>query len=318
MRLGIIGTGRIANRFVPEARITNEFDIVTVYNPRSTSAQVFAEKWEIEEWTDDWKNFCSRIDVAYVASPHGTHYDYVKRLLTKGKHVLCEKPLCFSEREAEELFEIASNNHLILMEAVKTAYCPGFQELINLAKSGVIGEIKDVEACFTKLENPEGRELNSETYAGSFYEMGTYTLLPAIKLLGKPEKVFCQAIRSGKRNADGFMKVHLLYEDAFGLAKTGLTVKSEGCLIVSGTKGYILAQSPWWLTRRFEIRFEDVSATKVYEFLFEGQGLRYEIMVFGERIKRLQKAQSYVTEDYGLTSQESIWMAGIMEKIDVN
>ncbi len=313
MRLGIIGTGRIANRFVPEVRTTNEFRIVVVYNPRNTSAQAFAEKWDIDEGTDDWENFCSQIDVAYVASPHGTHYDYVRRLLIKGKHVLCEKPLCFSKREAEELFELASGNHLVLMEAVKTAYCPGFQELIRLAKSGVIGEIKDVEACFTKLENPEGRELNSETYAGSFYEMGTYTLLPAIKLLGKPEKVFYQAIRSGKRNADGFMKVHLLYEEAFGLAKTGLTVKSEGCLIVSGTKGYMLAQSPWWLTRRFEVRFEDVSATKVYEFPFEGQGLRYEILAFKERIRNVEEGQGQYDIEEGVTSQESIWMAGIME-----
>lgn len=313
MKLGIIGTGRIANRFVPEAKEADEFHIESVYNPRISSAQSFAEKWEIPNSTDNWATFCSRIDVAYVASPHDTHYEYCRQLLLQGKHVLCEKPLCFSGEEAKELFAIAQEQKLILMEAVKTAYCPGFTELIKIARSGVIGEIKDIEACFTKLENPAGRELNSELYAGSFYEMGTYTLLPIIKLLGKPKDVYFQAIRTGQRNADGFMKAHLLYEDAFALAKTGLTVKSEGCLIISGTKGYILAQSPWWLTKKFEVRFEDVSATKTYEFAFEGQGLRYEIKAFAERIKKETDVSN--AEDFGLTSQESVWLAEVMEQV---
>ena len=309
----MIGTGRIANRFVPELQVTEEFHIEAVYNPRQSSAKAFAEKWEIPVGTDDWEFFCNQVDVVYVAAPHGTHYDYVKKLLVVGKHVLCEKPLCFSKKEAEELFGTAEAKHLILMEAVKTAYCPGFQSLIQQAKSGVIGEIKDVEACFTKLENPDGRELNSETYAGSFYEMGTYTLLPVIKLLGKPKDVLFQAIRYGKRNADGFMKAHLVYDNAFGLAKTGLTVKSEGCLIISGTKGYILAQSPWWLTRRFEVRFEDVNATKIYEFPFEGQGLRYEIQAFADKIRCIESGQT--SEEVGLTTEESIWLASIMEQV---
>jgi len=309
LKLGMIGTGRIANRFVPEAKEVNEFHIESVYNPRLAGAQNFAEKWGLSHYTDNWLDFCSRIDAAYVAAPHDTHYEYCKQLLLQGKHVLCEKPMCFSKAEAEELFSLAKEKRLILMEAVKTAYCPGFLELIKVAGSGEIGEIKDIEACFTKLENPDGRELNSEQYAGSFYEMGTYTLLPIIKLLGKPKDVYFQAIRTGKKNADGFMKAHLLYEDAFALAKTGLTVKSEGCLIISGTKGYILAPSPWWLTRKFEVRFEDVSATKIYEFDFKGQGLRYEISAFAQRIK-----SGLDGEEKGLTEQESIWLAEVMEQ----
>lgn len=313
LKLGMIGTGRIANRFVPEARMEETLHIAAVYNPRLTSAKKFAENWAIPIGTDDWTSFCAQIDVAYVASPHDTHYDYVKQLLLEGKHVLCEKPLCFSRNQAEELFCIAADGRLILMEAVKTAYCPGFQALIELARSGEIGEIRDVEACFTKLENPEGRELNSTRYAGSFYELGTYTLLPAIKLLGEPNEVSFQAIRTGQGNVDGFMKAHLVYDNAFALSKTGLTVKSEGCLIISGTKGYILASSPWWLTRHFEVRFEDVSKTRRYEYPFEGQGLRYEIEAFVTAIKNAKEGRKRVV--LGLTVQESVWMAGVMEQV---
>lgn len=311
MKLGIIGTGRIANRFVPENKVVDKFEIVAVYNPRLTSAEQFAEKWSIELSTNKWDEFCDKVDAVYVASPHHTHYEYTRNLLLAGKHVLCEKPLCMSGKEAKELFALADERRLALMEAVKTAYCPGFMELIRVAKSGVIGEIKDVEACFTKLADREGRELNSATYAGSFYEMGTYALLPAMKLLGKPKDVYVQTIRVGERNADGFAKVHLVYEDAFALAKTGLAVKSEGCLIVSGTKGYILVRSPWWLTKEFEVCFENPAENKKHKLFFEGDGLRYEIRRFRELISDKEFCSSRAI---ALTPEESIWMAEIMEQ----
>ncbi len=312
MKLGIIGTGRIANRFVPEARTITDICIDAVYNPRECSAQAFAEKWNILCATDDFTKFCSLVDAVYIASPHETHYEYAKSLLLAGKHVLCEKPLCFSKEEAEELFGIAKEKSVVLMEAVKTAYCPGFKELIKVAKNGIIGEIKDIEACFTKLEDPNGRELNSEKYAGSFYELGTYTLLPIVKLLGEPKEIYIQSIDVGERKVDGFAKVHLIYDEAFALAKTGLTVKSEGCLIISGTKGYIWVPSPWWLTRTFDVRFEDARKTQVYEFPFEGQGLRYEIQAFWEYV---MSKPCCIRDECALTVKESILLAGIMERV---
>lgn len=310
IRIGIIGTGRIANRFVPEAQTVKEIQIASVYNPRMESAAAFAERHRLSEYTDDWEAFCASIDAAYVAAPHDTHYGYVRQLLIRGKHVLCEKPLCFSGEEARELFELANRQKLVLMEAVKTAYCPGFCKLLEVAQSGIIGEIKDVEACFTKLSDPFGRELNSKQYAGSFYELGTYALLPAIKLLGKPAAVQFQCIRCGKQNTDGFTKAYLTYENAFALAKTGLSVKSEGCLIVSGTKGYILAESPWWLTQKFQVRFDDPNQIEEYTATFEGQGLRYELQNFAQKIAG---GSVFGGKEYGLKPEESVWMAEIME-----
>lgn len=70
------------------------------------------------------------IDAVYVASPHETHYDYVKTALEHGKHVLCEKPMVFQKSQAED-------KNRILMETVKTAYAPGFNQMISMAKSGL-------------------------------------------------------------------------------------------------------------------------------------------------------------------------------------
>ena len=91
-RIGIIGTGRIAERFIPESKLVSGVSIQGVYNPHKESAARFAERWEINAY-EDLEEFYDSIDIVYIASPHETHYRYIKSALEHGKHVLCEKPM---------------------------------------------------------------------------------------------------------------------------------------------------------------------------------------------------------------------------------
>ena len=306
-RIGIIGTGRIVHRFVPEARTVDGVEVVAVYNPRLLSAKQFAKELLIEYSTDNVEEFCELVDIVYIASPHETHVDYCKMALKAGKHVLCEKPLSFSKQEAEELFTLAEEKQCVLMEAIKTAYCPGFKEILDVVKSGRIGSVVDVEACFTKLSPSNVREIWDETYGGSFLELGTYSLLPIVKLLGTKSKATSFWSLNNKLGTDGYTKVGIDYGNATATAKTGLMAKSEGQLIISGTKGYVLVPSPWWLTKYFEVRYENPNIVERHEILFEGAGLRYEIQ---EMIKRV----SGCFETSSMAAEESIWIAGQMEK----
>ncbi len=105
-------------------------------------------------------------------------------LTIRRKHVLCEKPFTLKVAEAEELFALAKEKNLVIMEALKTAYCPGFEQIIGTALSGEIGEIRDVEACFTRLTDSSLRERTDAVNGGAFTEMGSYCMLPMIKLFG--------------------------------------------------------------------------------------------------------------------------------------
>lgn len=305
---GIIGTGRIAKRFVSEIRFVSGATINNVYNPHLDSAVKFAKELELNKATNDIKDFYEGINAVYIASPHETHYSYVKDALLNGKNVLCEKPLCFKKSEAEELYALAKERGLLLLEAIKTAYAPGFNQLLNIAKSGEIGEIKDVESCFTRLTSPDKREMKDAEYGGSFTEFGSYTVLPFIKLLGTDYKRMRAYSIFAENGIDIYSKVSISYDDAFALSKTGLQVKSEGQLVVAGTKGYILAESPWWLTKGFEVRYEDASKINRHNTIFLGNGLRYEISEFVSNINK------HKTESYMLTPEESIAIAGIMEQ----
>ena len=312
IRIGIIGTGRIASRFIPEAETIEEVEVTSIFNPRLSSAREFAEKYGIANAVDQLNEFLSEVDAAYIAAPHDTHVSYARQALSAGKHVLCEKPMAFTAKEAKELFHLAAAKKLVLMEALKSAYCPGFRALLDQVKGGAIGKVCDVEACFTKLSPSNVREIWDEQYGGSFPELGTYPLLPIVKLLGT-ESVDIQfqsiCMENGK---DGYTKAMIRYPDAIALAKTGLSVKSEGQLLVSGTRGYILAEAPWWLTKKFEVRYEDSARREAYEFPFEGAGLRYEIQAFADQVRAVSSHKD-MQREMKVLPEESIWIAGQME-----
>ncbi|WP_163193265.1 Gfo/Idh/MocA family oxidoreductase [Clostridium thermarum] len=305
-RIGIIGTGRISERFIPEVKLVSGINAQGIYNPNTESAIRFAEKWQINYYTK-LEDFFDAVDSVYIASPHETHYDYIKMALEHGKHVLCEKPMVLEKAQAEELFSYAEEHNLILFEGIKTAYCPGFNKLLGIACSGMIGSIRNVEACFTKLESPSSRELTNLKYGGSFTELGSYVMLPIFKIFGtEPEDVRFDLIKA-ENGLDIFTKAHFKYPNGLGTASCGLGVKSEGQLIISGTQGYIIVEAPWWKTTYFEVRHENPKEVEKYSERFLGDGLRYEISDFLSMINGNRKS------DFKLTRKDSIAMAEVME-----
>ena len=116
IRLGIIGSGRIAKRFVPEVKYVSGINTEVVYNPNLESAKNLAQENELQVYTDDIDVLYEHADAIYIATPHNTHYEYVKDALNHGKHVLCEKPMVLSEKQATELFELAEERGVILIK----------------------------------------------------------------------------------------------------------------------------------------------------------------------------------------------------------
>lgn len=116
-----------------------------------------------------------------------------------------------------------------------------------------------------------------------------------------------------KKKIDLYTKILLKYQSGIiPVAKVGLGVKSEGELIISGTKGYIYVPSPWWKTEYFELRFEDFAKNKKYFYPFQGEGLRYEIAEFLNMINQNKQ------ETYKLKISEIKIINEIIEKFLIN
>ena len=305
-RVGVIGSGRIAKRFVPETKVVNGIEVVAVLNPDKQEAEKFKQELGLASAYSDFDAFIKEVDAVYIASPHLTHYDYCKRSLQAGKHVLCEIPFVLSAAQARELFELAESKGLVLLEASKTAHCPGFMHLTTLVKSGIVGDVVDVKASLSKMVAPPTRELDAAQAGGSMTEHAPLTLMALIKLLGRniANANFHSRVENG---VDVFTIGAINYPHATASITLGIGVKTEGNLVISGTKGYVYVPAPWWLTDYFEVRYEDQTKNKKYFYSYDGDGLRYEIQEFISMIvgKRMSS--------YRLRRRDSITIAQIIE-----
>ena len=170
------------------------------------------------------------------------------------------------------------------MEALKTAYCPAFCKIVPIVKSGLIGSILSVDACFTQIH---GNKINHQielASGGSVNALASYPLLAIFKILGTD---FIDVNFISKFNADRidiFTKFNVLFKHSIGTGTVAIDAKNEGDLTVVGTKGYLYVPAPWWKTDYFEVRFEDINKNNKYFYKFDGDGLRYEINNFLECI----------------------------------
>lgn len=282
LNIGCVGAGRIANRMIKESKYVSGVNFDIVFGRNEEHIKDFAIKNELKEYTMDYDEFLSRVDAVYIATPHVTHYDLAKKALNAGKHVLCEKPMTLSESQTKELFELAEKNGLVLYDAIKTAYVTAFKRLIVIAKSGNIGNIRDVDATFTKLVHDKSlREYDLNQGGGSLNELIAYPLIAIFKLLGIDyNDIDFFTFRDEETGIDLYTKILFQYDDAVATANVGLGVKKEGELIIAGTDGYIYVPAPWWKTEYFEIRYENQNLNEKYFFKFDGDGLRYELVEF--------------------------------------
>ena len=308
IKVGIIGCGRVACRLPQEAAVVNGVKVVAAYDISKKALTSFAKHNADILLCTDLDEFYKVVDAVYIATPHLLHYAYIKQAIERKKHVLVETPMVLIENQAIELFDLAEKSSLILMEANKTAHCPAFNHLIVMIKSGVIGEVVDIDASLSKLLlNKSLREFDSKQAGGSFFELGSYPLLPIVKLKGCEYKNLNIYSRF-ENGIDIYTKGVLLYPNAVCSFKLGLGVKTEGILVISGTKGYAYVPAPWWKTDYFELWYEDQNLNQKYFYKWDGFGLRYEIQEFISCIlnRRLSTAR--------LRKKESICMAKIMQQ----
>ena len=309
VRVGIIGCGRVARRFPAEADVVSGVKVIAAYDINEDATKALACQSETIEVYTDLKELYKAVDAIYIATPHLTHYEYIKQAIAAGKHVLCETPLVLQGDKAREVYALAKEKGVFLMEANKTAHCPAFNHLMVMIKSGVIGEVVDVEASLSKLWDDDRtlREFDPKQAGGSMYELGSYPLLPILKLCGIHYEDLSLYSRM-KDGVDMYTKGVLRYQNAVCSFKVGLGVKTEGNLVISGTKGYAYVPAPWWKTDYFELRYEDQNQNKKFFYKWDEAGLRYEIQEFISCIVNHRQSTAR------LRRRESICMAEIMQQ----
>lgn len=306
--MGIVGCGNIARRFVPEAGFVSGVEVIGAFDTDSNVLNCFTGTHGLSTAYSSYEALLDDSDAIYIATPHLSHYSLCKQALLAGKHILCEIPLVLEEAQAVELYALAEQQGKVLMEAHKTAHCPAFNHLIVMIKSGVIGEVVDIEASLSRLlPDKSRREFDPAQAGGSMYESAVYPLLPIFKLLGTDYKQLNIYSRM-ENGVDIYTKGVMHYPTAVCSFKLGLGVKTEGNLVISGTKGYAYVEAPWWKTNYFELRYEDQNKNKKFFYKWDEEGLRYEIQEWISCILNGRFSSSR------LSKRESIAMARVMQE----
>lgn len=289
LRIGLVGeSSSVMTKFVIESGYVNGVKIIGLCTQNKKHLSDILLNLPLV--TNEYSVLLDQVDAVYVVSHPSKHYEQVKLALLAGKHVLCESPITLNVTQSEELFELAKQKGSILSEGIKTAYSTAYNRMILLAKGGRIGDIVSVDASCTSLRNVDysNQEQLGLTW-NSFSSWGPTALLPVFQLLGTnyKEKQIISRVGDEKFKYDEFTKVAFLYPTAVASIKVGKGVKSEGELIVSGTKGYIYVPAPWWKTDYFEIRYEESENNKRYFYQLDGEGIRYMIVAFVKAIENM-------------------------------
>lgn len=281
LKMGIIGDLDLIGKVINEDKYVNGLNIISICT-MNIKLKDLAHQNNIEVYSN-YNDMLKNVEAVYIATSPELHFQYISTALKNNKHVLCETPMCLSKDECNKLYELASKNNLILMEALKTAYSTAFNRLILLAKMGQIGEIVSIDSTCTSMEEMLSfgpKKILSRQ--NSMCAWGPTAILPALMLLGTDFKKvdFITYYLDKKQNFDLFTNINLLYPTGIATVKIGKGVKSEGQLIISGTKGYIYVPAPWWKTEYFEVKSENENEKKRYFYQLDGEGIRYELVSF--------------------------------------
>ena len=287
--MGIVGDDSYLEKFYAESKYVNGLEIKYICTTKESDESDIYNGIEIYR---NYEEMLKHVDSFYIHSYPLRHYTLIKKALELGKHVLCEAPITLKIEEYEELCDLAESTGCILMDSIRTAFSTAYDRLLLLIKSGMIGDIKFIDATCTSLKNKIGIDDNRWN---SICAWGPNAMLPIFQILGTEyvSKQITTNLSDMNENYDLFTKIDFTYSNAVASIKVGQGVKAEGEMIISGTKGYIFVPAPWWKTDYFEVRFENQDDNKRYFYQLEGEGIRYELVAFRNNVIKKRK-YSYI------------------------
>lgn len=266
VKIGFIGDYPPMLKYMDECNYVNGLEVSGVVST-DQSILKYAKSKDIPIFNSINK-LLDCVDAIYIVSDPNLHYQQIKIAFNYNKHVICQSPISLNIGEFIELQKEAKSKNLILMDAIKTNYSLAFNRMCLLIETGKIGDVVSIDSTCTVM-----REKPIEGW-NSICTWGPVSLLPIFRILGNSPKDVTIISKMNDSYYDAFTKINLLYDHAVASVKIGIGIKSEGEMIISGTKGYIYVPAPWWKTDYFEIRYENIVENKRYFYELLGEGTR--------------------------------------------
>lgn len=324
MRWGILATGNIANKFAKTVLQMNEAgetqELVACASRNKEKAENFGQQYHIDsiKCYGSYEEMLADEDVeaVYVATPNNMHYENCVMCLNAGKHVLCEKPFTTRAKDAEELFLLAKEKRLFIMEGFWIRFLPCLIKMQDIIKSGQIGEVVSARSDYGFIAKGarKDRKFNKELAGGALLDIGVYNLGFMRMVMNDRNPVdYTADFHINEYGTDDFSAITLRYDNspvnkhALAHITTSIGLDIPRNAAIFGTKGNIFIDDFQHADKiKVCITGEE---PKVYEFPIEMGGFEYEI----REVESCVKAGK-TTSDI-LKNSDTIEITALMEKM---
>ncbi len=262
-RWGILGAGRIAEKFCTALNFVEGSEVYAVASRDVDKAKAYAQKFNAARFYNNYDDLIDdeQVDIIYIATPHAFHYEQTIACLQHKKAVLCEKPMSLGYGQTKQMIEAANENMVFLMEGMWTGCMPFMEKIKALIMEDTIGSIQCLSADFgfTAPVDLESRLYNKSLGGGAMMDVGVYPLYLATAILGAPSqlKVISRLASTG---VDEYINIALQYptgQTAQLLSSIFFNTNIEASIL--GTKGRINIRNPWFKATDFSVHLNDGS-----------------------------------------------------------
>ena len=299
IRWGIIGLGKIANKFATDLASIKNVELVAVASRNIQNANNFAEKHNAKKAYSSYEELAkdSNVDAVYIATPHSFHKEHAILCLQNKKAVLCEKPFAMNLSEVTEMIEAAKENNVLLMEALWSFFLPHFTYVLDLVKSEKFGKLKNLEADFGfhTPYNTDSRLFKKELGGGSLLDIGIYPIFAALATLGEPDAIDASATFF-ENGADASCDMVFQYKNAKATLKTSLLEETPSIAILKFEKAIVK------LNRQFHqsssITIIQNNTEEIINFDFKTLGYSFETEHFNSLLRAGEKESNMMTFEF--------------------
>lgn len=281
---GIVSTGAIARKVTPDISALEDARLVAVSSRGQDSAEEFARDFGVEKayGNDADRTGFERlltdpeVEVLYIATPHGQHYENMLQALDAGKHIVCEKAFTITAAEAREVLRVAAEKDLFVMEGLWTRFHPLRARVAELLDAGEIGTPRWVQADlgFRGPADKSHRLWREDAGGGATLDMGCYVLHWPWLALGRPTGVVAQTVKRG--NVDALTQVTATFDKAGAQMNMSLVSQGPREAVISGHEGYISIPAPMHRAETFTVTDAQGQA-RGESWPLVGRGYSYEM-----------------------------------------
>ena len=314
VRWGILGCGKIARKFATDLQLVPDAELTAIASKNPAKAETFTGEFKPKFVYHSYEALAKspEVDVIYVATPHGFHYENVMLCLQHRKAVLCEKAFALNLAQAREMVELARKEKVFLMEAFWTKFLPQFKKVMEIIQSGVIGDVRFVQSDFGfKAPEPRAQRLYDPLLGGgSILDIGIYPVFLAQSILGKPTQVhaFITPYESG---VDEQCVMTMKFAGgALAVLSSTFAVETPVEALIAGTKGRIIMRNRFHnslCTLELIIGKDAPQTVEVHREA--GTGYQFEIRHVNEALRK------GLTESPVMTHADSLMLMETLDRV---